>query len=202
MEATAGREHSRAPRDRRLHIITGSGPAGRALANRLTEDRALSVLAPSRPAAATSHPYFAMRAGFAKMTRASPAGAGRRCRKSISAAGCSRQTQARSSAAALPSTTPPDTRFNAKDYDAWADEVGAAPAGATARFLPHSKRAEDNQRFANYYHGYGGPVGVSGPVAPRCRSARCSCVPAQEFGLAFQPGFQRREPGRGRDITS
>ena len=32
--------------------------------------------------------------------------------------------------------------------------------------LPYFKRAEDNQRFADDYHAYGGPLGVSMPVAP------------------------------------
>ena len=31
--------------------------------------------------------------------------------------------------------------------------------------LPYFKRAEDNQTFVNQYHGYGGPLGVSNPIA-------------------------------------
>ena len=55
--------------------------------------------------------------------------------------------------------------------------------------LPYFKRAEDNQRFADDYHGYGGPLGVSMPGHRRCRSARPSSAPAQELGIPFNPDF-------------
>ena len=45
--------------------------------------------------------------------------------------------------------------------------------------LPYFKRAEDNQRFANDYHGYGGPLGVSNPIAP---------LPICEAYLPRRPG--------------
>ena len=47
-----------------------------------------------------------------------------------------------------------------RDYDAWASEEGCAGWGYRD-VLPYFKRAEDNQRFADDYHGYGGPLGVS-----------------------------------------
>ena len=54
--------------------------------------------------------------------------------------------------------------------------------------LPYFKRAEDNQRFANDYHGYGGPLGVSNPIAPLpiCEAYFSA---GQELGIPFNPDF-------------
>ena len=44
------------------------------------------------------------------------------------------------------------TRGNAKDYDAWAEEDGCA-GWSYADILPYFRRAEDNERFSNAWHG-------------------------------------------------
>ena len=54
--------------------------------------------------------------------------------------------------------------------------------------LPYFKRAEDNQRFAGEYHGYGGPLGVSVPVNPLPIS-EAFIRAAQEYGLPYNPDF-------------
>ncbi len=79
------------------------------------------------------------------------------------------------------------TRGNARDYDAWDKEEGCAGWGYRD-VLPYFKRAENNQRFANDYHGYGGPLGVSNPIS-RCRSARPIFRAGQEMGIPFNPDF-------------
>ena len=52
--------------------------------------------------------------------------------------------------------------------------------------LPYFKRAEDNQRFADDYHGYGGPLGVSMPVNP----------------LPISEAYHPRRPGTGHSLQS
>src|SRR5207237_1619409 len=55
-------------------------------------------------------------------------------------------------------------------------------------FLPYFKRAEDNQRLVNNYHGYGGPLGVSYPVSPPPISFAFLRA-AQEAGIPFNDDF-------------
>ena len=63
--------------------------------------------------------------------------------------------------------------------------------------LPYFKRAEDNQRFAGEYHGYGGPLGVSVPVNPLPIS-EAFIRAAQEYGLPYNPDFNgARQEGVG-----
>lgn len=50
------------------HIITGAGPAGCVLANRLTEEQDVTVLLVEAGGCDT-HPLFRMPAGFARMTK-------------------------------------------------------------------------------------------------------------------------------------
>ena len=63
--------------------------------------------------------------------------------------------------------------------------------------LPYFKRAEDNQRFADDYHGYGGPLGVSVPVNPLPIS-EAFLRAAQEYGIPYNPDFNgARQEGVG-----
>jgi choline dehydrogenase-like flavoprotein len=61
------------------------------------------------------------------------------------------------------------TRGNAADYDLWASEDKCEGWDYRA-ILPYFKRAEDNQRFADDYHSYGGLL------AYRCRCRHCRSV--------------------------
>ena len=58
--------------------------------------------------------------------------------------------------------------------------------------LPYFKRAEDNQRFADDYHAYGGPLGVSMPVSPL---PICDAYirAGQELGIPYNPDFNGRQ---------
>ena len=67
--------------------------------------------------------------------------------------------------------------------------------------LPYFKRAENNERYANDYHGYGGPLGVSNPIAP-LPICEAYFKAGQEMGHAVQPGFQRRHARKGSATTS
>jgi len=55
-------------------------------------------------------------------------------------------------------------RGHASDYDAWAADGN--PGWAWADVLPYFKRAEDNQRGADAFHGVGGPLHVQDLTSP------------------------------------
>ena len=167
-------------------IIVGAGPAGCVLANRLSEDPANSVLL-LEAGGRDWHPLIHMPAGFAKMT------------KGIASWGWSTvpqrhmkdrvfwYTQAKVVGGGSSINAQIYTRGNAHDYDGWANEEGCE-SWSYREVLPYFKRAENNQRYANDYHGYGGPLGVSNPIAP-LPICEAWFQAAQEMGIPFNPDF-------------
>lgn len=167
-------------------IIVGAGPAGCVLANRLSEDPANSVLL-LEAGGKDWHPLIHMPAGFAKMT------------KGIASWGWSTvpqkhmkdrvfwYTQAKVVGGGSSINAQIYTRGNARDYDAWEKEEGLAGWGYRD-VLPYFKRAENNQRYANDYHGDQGPLGVSNPISP-LPICEAYFRAAQEMGIPFNPDF-------------
>ncbi len=167
-------------------IIVGGGSAGCALANRLSEDPANSVLL-LEAGGRDWHPLIHMPAGFAKMT------------KGIASWGWStvpqrhmkdrvfRYTQAKVIGGGSSINAQIYTRGNARDYDGWASQEGCA-GWSYREVLPYFKRAENNQRYANDYHGDAGPLGVSNPIAP-LPICEAYFRAAQEMGIPFNPDF-------------
>lgn len=49
--------------------------------------------------------------------------------------------------------------------------------------LPYFKRSQNNPRFANEYHAYGGPLGVSMPICEAYFQA------GQKLGIPFNADF-------------
>lgn len=168
------------------YIITGAGPAGCVLANRLSADPDTKVLL-IEAGGSDRHPYFHMPAGFAKMT------------KGIASWGWSTvpqkhlqgrvlwYTQAKVIGGGSSINAQVYTRGNPGDYDAWASEEGCT-GWSYREVLPYFKRAEDNERFADEYHSYGGPLGVSVPINPLPIS-EAFLRAAQEYGIPFNPDF-------------
>jgi choline dehydrogenase-like flavoprotein len=168
------------------YIIVGAGPAGCVLANRLSEDADRSVLL-LEAGGRDWHPLIHMPAGFAKMT------------KGIASWGWSTvpqrhmkgrvfwYTQAKVIGGGSSINAQIYTRGNARDYDAWEREEGCA-GWSYREVLPYFKRAENNERYANDYHGYGGPLGVSNPIAP-LPICEAYFRAAQEMGIPFNPDF-------------
>src|SRR5690606_25640588 len=74
-----------------------------------------------------------------------------------------------------------------RSYDAWASEEGCG-GWSYREVLPCFKRAENNQRYANDYHGDEGPLGVSNPIAP-LPICEAYFRAAQEMGIPFNPDF-------------
>ena len=167
-------------------IIVGGGAAGCVLANRLSEDPTNSVLL-LEAGGKDWHPLIHMPAGFAKMT------------KGIASWGWSTvpqkhmkdrvfwYTQAKVIGGGSSINAQIYTRGNAADYDGWATEEGCE-GWSYREVLPYFKRAEDNQRYANDYHGYGGPLGVSNPISP-LPICEAWFRAAQEIGIPFNPDF-------------
>jgi len=168
------------------YIIVGGGSAGCVLANRLSEDPAVKV-ALVEAGGADKGLLFRMPAGFAKMT------------KGVASWGWSTvpqkhlnnrviwYTQAKVVGGGSSINAQLYTRGNAKDYDAWESEAGCT-GWSYADVLPYFKRAEDNQRLVDAYHGYGGPLGVSYPVNPLPISYAFLRA-AQEAGIPFNHDF-------------
>ncbi len=73
-----------------------------------------------------------------------------------------------------------------EDYDRWASE--GAPGWSYREVLPYFKRAEDNNQFSNDVHGTGGPLGVSSQryTHSLTRSWLRAC---QEAGIPYNPDF-------------
>ncbi|MBM3396171.1 MAG: FAD-binding protein, partial [Betaproteobacteria bacterium] len=176
-------------------IIVGGGSAGCVLAHRLSADPQIKVLL-LEAGGADRHPLYHLPAGFAKMT------------KGIGAWGWStvpqrhlknrvlRYAQAKVIGGGSTINAQIYTRGAAADYDAWAHDCGAT-GWSYREVLPYFKRAENNQRYANAYHGYGGPLGVSNPISP-LPICEAFFQAGQELGIPFNADFNgERQEGLG-----
>ena len=172
------------------YIITGAGPAGCVLANRLTEDPDVKVLL-LEAGGSDWHPLFHMPAGFAKMTKGVASWGWETVPQKHMKGRVLRYTQAKVLGGGSTINAQLYTRGNARDYDLWANEEGCTGWDYRS-VLPYFKRSEDNQRFADDYHAYGGPLGVSIPVSalPICDAYIRA---GQELGIPYNHDFNGRQ---------
>ncbi|MBL3684112.1 alanine-phosphoribitol ligase [Sinorhizobium meliloti] len=172
------------------YIITGAGPAGCVLANRLSEDPDVRVLL-LEAGGGDWNPLFHMPAGFAKMTKGVASWGWHTVPQKHMKGRVLRYTQAKVIGGGSSINAQLYTRGNAADYDLWASEEGCAGWDYRS-VLPYFKRAEDNQRFADDYHSYGGPLGVSMPVSalPICDAYIRA---GQELGIPYNHDFNGKQ---------
>ncbi|KQV11331.1 alanine-phosphoribitol ligase [Rhizobium sp. Root1203] len=172
------------------YIITGAGPAGCVLASRLSEDPAVNVLL-VEAGGGDWNPLFHMPAGFAKMTKGVASWGWETVPQKHMKGRVLRYTQAKVIGGGSSINAQLYTRGNATDYDLWASEEGC-DGWDYRSILPYFKRAEDNQRFADDYHSYGGPLGVSMPVSPL---PICDAYirAGQEIGIPYNHDFNGRQ---------
>lgn len=172
------------------YIITGGGPAGCVLANRLTEDPDVTVLL-IEAGGRDWNPLFHMPAGFVKMTKGVASWGWSTVPQKHMKNRVLRYTQAKVIGGGSTINAQLYTRGNAADYDLWAKEDGCVGWDYRS-VLPYFKRAEDNQRFSDDYHSYGGPLGVSMPVSalPICDAYIRA---GQELGIPYNPDFNGKD---------
>ena len=168
------------------YIITGGGSAGCVLANRLSADPSVKVLL-LEAGGSDRHPFFHLPAGFAKMTWGIGAWGWSTVPQAHLKDRVLRFTQAKVIGGGSSINAQIYTRGAPADYDAWDRDAGAR--GWSYRdVLPYFKRAENNERYANEYHGYGGPLGVSNPISP-LPICEAFFQAGQELGIPFNPDF-------------
>src|SRR5262245_8783503 len=177
------------------YIIAGGGSAGCVLANRLSVDPSVRVLL-LEAGGSDAHPLFHMPAGFARMTKGIGSWGWYTVPQTQLNNRVLRFTQAKVIGGGSSINAQLYTRGVPADYDEWVSEEGAA-GWSYREVLPYFKRAENNQRFANEFHAYGGPLGVSNPVSalPICEAFFQA---GQELGIPFNPDFNgERQEGLG-----
>lgn len=177
------------------YVIVGGGSAGCVLAARLSEDPGVRVTL-IEAGGSDTHPFFHWPAGFAKMTKGLGSWGWSTVPQRHMKDRVFRYTQAKVIGGGSSINAQIYTRGNPLDYDGWAEEEGCA-GWSYREVLPYFKRAEDNQRFDDDWHGVGGPLGVSMPVAPL---PICDAYfrAGQALGIPFNPDFNgARQEGVG-----
>ena len=145
------------------YIIIGGGSAGCVLAGRLSEDATARVLL-LEAGGRDRNPLYHLPAGFAKMTKGLGSWGWETVPQRHMKGRIFNYTQGKVIGGGSSLNAQIYTRGNAQDYDEWR-QMGC-DGWAYDDVLPYFRKAEDNDTYDNRYHGKGGPLGVSQPIAP------------------------------------
>lgn len=168
------------------YIIVGGGSAGCVLANRLSADPSVTVLL-LEAGGGDNHPLFHLPAGFAKMTKGMGSWGWSTVPQRHLGNRVLRFTQAKVIGGGSSINAQIYTRGVPADYDEW-ESAGGATGWSYRDVLPYFRRSEDNARFADEFHAYGGPLGVSNPMSP-LPICEAFFQAGQEMGIPFNPDF-------------
>ena len=169
-------------------IIVGGGPAGCVLARRLVDTGQATVLL-LEAGPSDRHPLIHVPAGFTRLTGASHSWG----YETVPQKGLNGRAvwypQARVLGGGSSINAQLYTRGNPWDYDNWA--AHGCTGWSYADVLPYFVKAEDNNRYANEFHGQGGPLRVSGVIPHKLTTAFVRA--AQQAGMPFNPDFNGTE---------
>lgn len=169
-------------------IIVGGGAAGCVMARRLIDTGQVSVLL-LEAGPKDSHPFIHMPAGFAKLTGTSHSWG----YETVAQKGLGGKEvwypQGRVLGGGSSINAQVYTRGHKLDYDNWAD-LGN-DGWAYQDILKYFRKAEDNQRFDNEFHGQGGPLKVSDPTPHPMTTVFVRA--SQQAGLDYNPDFNGAE---------
>ena len=173
------------------YIIIGAGSAGCAIANRLAEDMALRILIIEAGPPDTSF-MLKMPAGFASLGENSPYNWRY---ETVPQKHCNDRRMYWPRGKTLGGSSSINAmlyvRGHASDYDHWR-QLGNE--GWSYRdVLPFFKKAENNERGDDEYHGTGGPLNVAEQADPLRRSTTASSSAAE------QAGHKRNDDFNGAD---
>ncbi|WP_298838136.1 GMC family oxidoreductase [uncultured Roseobacter sp.] len=168
-------------------IIIGGGSAGCVLAARLSEDPSVRVCL-LEAGGGDRNPLYHLPAGFAKMTKGIGAWGWETVPQRHMKDRIFNYTQAKVIGGGSAINAQIYTRGNPQDYDEWR-QMGCE-GWSYEDVLPYFRKSEDNDTHNNRYHGQGGPLGVSQPIAP---------LPICEayFEAAAQAGIPRNHDVNG-----
>ena len=172
------------------YVIIGGGSAGCVLAARLSEDPDVKVLL-LEAGGSDRHPLFHMPAGFAKMTKGIASWGWSTVPQQHMNGRVLRYTQAKVIGGGSSINAQLYTRGNAQDYDDWAAD-GLHRLGLSRRAaLFQARRGQPALRQRRTTATAARSACRS--RSRRCRSARPSSAPAQEFGIPYNPTSTARQ---------
>ena len=168
------------------YIIVGGGSSGCVMANRLTENDAVSVLL-LEAGGKDSHPYIHMPVGFSKLTAGPRTWGFNTVPQKYANNREIPYAQGKVLGGGSSINAEIFTRGNPADYDRWAHEEGAE-GWSFQEIKQYFLKSEGNSVLSGEWHGSDGPLGVSNLQDPQ-EMTRAFVRSCQELGVPYNPDF-------------